>query len=84
MTFSSSATISGELFMCESPSKEKLRPIVQANRGEKRRRLSEDSGGLRGERGDPRENIKIFKVKGGAEKGNLGCRGGRNGKGKVK
>ena len=58
--------------MCESPSEEKLRPIVQANRGERRKRLSEDSGGLRGERGDSRENNKIFKVKGGQRREILG------------
>ena len=38
MTFSRSATNNGSVFMCESPSEEQLRPIVQANRGERRRR----------------------------------------------
>ena len=38
MTFSRSATNNGGVFMCESPSEEQLRPIVQANRGERRRR----------------------------------------------
>ena len=38
MTFSRSATNNGSVFMCESPSEEQLRPIVQANRGERRNR----------------------------------------------
>ena len=38
MTFNRSATNSGSVFMCESPSEEQLRPIVQAYRGERRRR----------------------------------------------
>ena len=41
MTFNRSATNSGSVFMCESPSEEQLRPIVQANRGERRRRVGE-------------------------------------------
>ena len=42
MTFSRSATNSGGVFMCESPSEEQLRPIVQANRGERRRRAQKE------------------------------------------
>ncbi len=42
MTFSRSATNSGSVFMCESPSEEQLRPIVQANRGGRRRRAQRE------------------------------------------
>ena len=42
MTFSRSATNNGGVFVCESPSKEQLRPIVQANRGERRRRAQRE------------------------------------------
>ena len=39
MTFTSTATNSDGVFMCESPSEEQLRPIVQASRGKMRRAL---------------------------------------------
>ena len=42
MTFSRSATNNGSVFMCESPSEEQLRPIVQANRGGRRRRAQRE------------------------------------------
>ena len=44
MTFSRSATNNGGVFMCESPSEEQLRPIVQANRGGRRRRRAQREG----------------------------------------
>ena len=42
MTFSRSATNNGGVFMCESPTEEQLKPIVQANGGERRRRAQRE------------------------------------------
>ena len=50
ITLSRSAANNGSVFMCESPSEDQLRPIVQANRGERRRRVGREAiemGGLR-------------------------------------
>ena len=44
MTFSRSATNNGSVFMCESPSEEQLRPVVQASRGGRRRRRAQKEG----------------------------------------
>ena len=59
MTFSRSAANSGGVFMCESPSEEQLRPIVQANRGGRRRRVGREAieMGVEGDMGLNEEGI---------------------------